>query len=533
MLARSQVCSAILPLAAGLATLASSPEVARADDAGPVEPGPDPEETRLDLGEPGFYLALDGSLRSVRLDYAYQLADRDPVHWLSLGEEGLWLLAGVAWYGLDRERNLADWDLPSWKERFTLEAWRFDNNHFPINFMGHVLSGAAYYAVPRANDHSLPVATAYAFMTSFVWEFFIEFREKVSVNDLILTLGAGMSIGEFAHRTWRYFAGLPPDASTGRHVLSGFLAPPIYLRRAIDGTPQSRPGPYDALGFSNETKLHVSGGYRATVHDYGEAHTTHGFWFEGRASSVPGEGLPGSFLLFFYDADRAALEVTGAVGEQSRHWELRAKTQLLGLYGQVLDRGGDGLWGTAAWTLAYRYRFQDFPGFNDRLGILHLPGLEAELHQRRSGIGYGLRARLNGDFAGLHSAAYGRWKELGLAEGEVEKTVLRKHNYYYAWGGSGRLEAQLDLGPLTLAGGAALGLYDSQEGLDRSQEALTIDSDLRDRVIDLDLSLGLRVPDTPVVLRGTYGSTARRSRLDAIVVDRRIQSWALSVGAGF
>src|SRR5690606_8505193 len=57
--------------------------------------------------------------------------------YLRAGLEELAMLAGgTIWYLID-ERNVLDWDFDSVEQRFREEAYRFDNNHFPINFVAH------------------------------------------------------------------------------------------------------------------------------------------------------------------------------------------------------------------------------------------------------------------------------------------------------------------------------------------------------------------------------------------------------------
>jgi len=489
------------------------------------------DEPTCDDGLRGCYRAVDGTLIDPSAEYDRRLDAADPFHLLSLGESAFWLGAGIAWYAADEERNLADWDFPSWEQRFTLEAWRFDNNHFPINFMGHSLSGAAYYAMPRANDHNIAVATTYGFVTSFIWEFFVEFREKVSVNDLIVTSGAGMTIGEFSHKLWRYFSGIAPDSSTGKQVLATVLGAPIYLRRAIDGTPQSGAAPYDDYGFSTHIGLRLGAGYQVRLHDYGKQVTTHGVWLGGRLSSIPGEGRPGDFALFFHEADIAELRLHGGIGQRARDLELITDTHILGLYGQDIDEGGNGIAGVVGWSLGFRYRFFDFDGYNDRLGILHLPGLGTDFSYRHGSTAVNAYWRLNGDFAGIHSAAHSRWAADAVGPDDRGKTVLRKHNYYYAWGVSSRFGGRLDLGPVDLGVGVSIGAYDSQEGLDRSQEELTLDPDATDRAIELETQVGLTVPSTPMRIGVGWASSERRSRVGHQTVDRHLQTWSLAVGA--
>ncbi len=480
----------------------------------------------------GCFYDLDERWKSPSILYDERLDAMDPFHLMTLSGEALFLGAGIVWYAVDDERNLADWDYPSWKQRFTLEAWRFDNNHFPINFMGHTLSGAAYYAFPRANDHGVLVSTAYSFMTSFVWEFFVEFREKVSVNDLLVTTSAGMPIGEFANKLWRYFTGIPPDASTGRHVFAAIAGFPVYTRRAIAGQPQTTDGPYDALGFSNHISPDLRAGYQVRLHDYGERVTTHGARIGGRLSSIPGEGRPGAFSLFFYQADIVDLWLSAAVGNRAREWELSSDVHLLGLYDQTLDAARDGHQTVVAMTLGYRYRFDDFYRYNDRLGILHLPGSGFDFRYTAGDAQLSAYHRLHGDFAGLHAAAYSGWANEVIGPEDRDKTILRKHNYYYAWGVSSRFGGRLSIGPLDLGASAAIGVYDSIEGLDRQQENLTIDPDATDRVLELEAQVGFTVPDTKVRLGAGWSSTERRSRVEHVIVDTNLETWTLGVSAG-
>ena len=81
------------------------------------------------------------------------------------------LAGGTTWYWLD-DRNIVDWDFDSWEQRFSEEAYRFDNNEFPINFIGHALNGAAFYGLSRSNRMDVLSSFLYGAVTSFVWEFF-------------------------------------------------------------------------------------------------------------------------------------------------------------------------------------------------------------------------------------------------------------------------------------------------------------------------------------------------------------------------
>ncbi len=489
---------------------------------------PDPERAVVPQG---CYLDIDRKLRNSSEVYDARLSALKPFHLLTLGELSLFLGAGALWYAIDNDRNLADFDFPSWEQRFSGEAWTFDNNHFPINFIGHPLSGGMYYAMPRANDHAVWVASSYALMTSFLWEFVIEFREKVSVNDLLITFGAGVTIGEFGHKLWRYTSGIPMKSTVVQDFLAATLGFPVSVKRAIEGEPQAVEGPYDEHGFSNQIGQRLEAGYRVRLHDYGKRVTTHGVRLGGRLSSIPGDGRPGDFSLFFHEADIVELWLAGGGGNNAREWDLRSDMQVLGLYGQRIDTSGNGYSGVLALNMGYRFLFQDFDGYNDRLGIAHFPGIGTDFRLRAGPIALRTYWRMNPDFAGVHAAAFPAWRDAAVGDDDTEKTILRKRGYYFAWGLSSRFGGKLQLGPVDLSAAGRIGVYDSQEGLDRNQRDITLDVNATDRVLEFESQVGFTVPTTRFRLGIGWGITDRRSRVADIQVDRSIQTWTLGVGA--
>lgn len=149
--------------------------------------------------------------RQVELDTAdHHLLERPHPHYLlPAGELFTAVAGGFIWYWTDRKRQVADWDFPSIKQRFTGDAWKYDSNPFPINWAWHAYDGAQYHLFARGNDLSLLESMAYGIGTSVVWEFTVEFREQVSINDVILTSASGTAIGEYLHWLGRYFESAP------------------------------------------------------------------------------------------------------------------------------------------------------------------------------------------------------------------------------------------------------------------------------------------------------------------------------------
>jgi hypothetical protein len=481
------------------------------------------DEAPCRLHDLGCFLDADG--QPTEADDAYRrVVHRDSPNYLRAAlEEGLALGAGTAWYWIDRERQVADWDFPSWKQRLTLEAWRFDNNPFGINFAWHAFNGAGFHVLARSNDLSLAGAFGYGVASSMAWEILFEFREKVSVNDAIVTSGAGVGIGEFVHWLGRYVQGGPGWA---RWSL-GFWH---TAHDALDDRgPRDLGVPRDNLGLRSDIWHRFRLGY-AGGRTTGDV-TMHRVGVEGRLVAIPGYLRPGRFDRWFFDGNVTALSlaVTGADGSGV---DLVADTTVLGYYQQRIPRGagvGNALMIGA--NLAYRYRRETVGDWQDRLALMHLPGPAVDVHARWSRVVAAARLRLSPDFAGIHAPLNDEWN--AAHPGEVGKTILRKQGYYFGWGYSARAELELEL-PRVRAGAALLiGRYDSQEGLDRSQEGVEVDVDLTDTVIDQDAWLRIYPLATGAHLELRYRRQHRRSTQDQLELARTLERVTLGLGLTF
>jgi hypothetical protein len=77
-----------------------------------------------------------------------------------------------------------------------------DTDDWIINYIGHPLSGAAYYTIARSNNYSKMESFGYSvIMSTFFWEYGFEaFAEKPSIQDLIITPVVGSIIGEYFYQ---------------------------------------------------------------------------------------------------------------------------------------------------------------------------------------------------------------------------------------------------------------------------------------------------------------------------------------------
>ncbi|MEK6579101.1 MAG: DUF3943 domain-containing protein, partial [Bdellovibrionota bacterium] len=168
----------------------------------------------IQLDESGNY--VDKRDRSRKLDFeeAYSIYWRETPkqkHYLRAALEMAAILGmGFAGYWIKEEANKADWDYnwdwKSWRKKLvTGEAWKFDNNAMYMNAPGHPFAGAIYYAVARSNNLNRIESFLVSFAGSLIWESCVEYKEVISINDMVFTPFAGWTIGEAIHQLGEFF----------------------------------------------------------------------------------------------------------------------------------------------------------------------------------------------------------------------------------------------------------------------------------------------------------------------------------------
>ena len=109
-----------------------------------------------------------------------------------------------------------------WKRNFR-EGWKWDHNHWAINFYGHPYQGSMYYAAARGSGYGFYSSLLFAALGSSTWEMFCE-TEYPAPNDLISTSIAGSMFGEALYRLSRV-AYNKPGAPWYRQLAAFVLEP--------------------------------------------------------------------------------------------------------------------------------------------------------------------------------------------------------------------------------------------------------------------------------------------------------------------
>lgn len=510
-----------------LAASTLSGAVARADE--PAELAP------VVADDPEVAAAPEVSLASDAAPEPRPRGSRRRRHGIAAVEELIGLGIGATWYWISREQNLADWDIDSIHQRFSADSFRLDTNSMAINFLWHPLSGAAYYGLPRANGLSMPTSAAYGLLTCLVWEYGLEFREKLSINDVITTPLTGIAVGEFLSRFALYMNRIPGGGSPEQRILGAFLGPTQAMHDAgyrFAGVPAD--APRDSLGhdasLAHRFVMDVGAAFVATPGRESRGGFT--FGFEGELFAMPGFLRDDRQRRGFFDAERSSMRMRFTLSRQVRQTELAADAILVGghfqrMHGPTGARRGRAV--TIGTHLAYRYRRDALPGYRDALGATGLPGFALEVDVVRPKLAFHLGGRLEGQFAGVNAPAYDAWAV--AHPGVVTKHVLRAFDYYYAWGLGARASARLEVPHVVLEVAVDHARYRSQEGLDRAQEELDVDLRGRARLIDVEARLRVRpIPRRALYLEASVGRRLRDDTLAGLRTERRLDRLGVVLG---
>lgn len=464
-------------------------------------------------------------------------------HGRALWEMGGGLALGTGGYWLLRRSNATDWDNPKPLSRFDGSAWVLDNNSIGVNFLGHPAMGGFAYSLARGNHHSVLGAYGYSFLTSFVWEFVIEFKEKVSANDVLVTPTTGVPLGEFFHKLGLYLDSGHHD-SVGFDVLRWTLGTGVSLDRQLDGRAAPRVAGQDSLGFSTEIWHEFATRYG--VFEVQTPQDTRSARYElgvaGRLVTLPGYGAPGAFGRGFWGAEIADFAVDAEASRHGTGLRVRADSILAGYHAQRLGRAGAGVRGasvTLGTSLGYEYlrseanRYASVedalelpdpdlrshrPNRREQYGALQLPGFAADFRWLGANAAFEARARLQPSFAGVGAAAFYEWSAAHLDD--RSKSILHRQGYFYGWGGAANVMAKAALGPLRAGFELLYGAYRSQDGRDRHPEQLSVDVPVTAQVLRYQGSLGV-APSPAVSVSLELGVRRFHSNVDGFELTAR------------
>lgn len=510
---------------------------------GAVQPaGAAPPKPHLGMNEvrSGTFEAPDGTKLEIDEVYKAHLSLRKPHHLRNLYWQVGILGIGTIWYWTNAIANSTDWEYEDadFAARFKADAIRFDNNSFTINHLAHPTAGGGYYLASRVHNYGVGMSSLISFASSFIWEAGLEWRERISINDMIFTPGAGIAMGESYYRLSHYLNSAPDGGNWLHKTFAWLIGWPVAVNRWIDGVEPVNDGLEDRLGFSAAYahRFRVSAQVANESGDRaGDAGALAGFRLEGDIYAVPGFKRPGTFAMLFSDGNFTEFDTSFWWNDSGVAMiDLNFHSVVVGYYQQSYEGTPDTLTGSAgrfAMGFAFEHVQRWLPEPRDRRAILHLPGGELKIWHAWEGLIHDLEVTLNPDFSAIDSISFPTWKLNNFDE--TERSVLERQGYYFGFGGTARIESTLRYRGLALRGRLRLTYSNGIEDLDREEEAITSQSPIEDTIVEAFASLGYTEPSTRLSGRIEARRINRVGRLDNAQLSRGWTHLGFSFGSEF
>lgn len=420
-------------------------------------------------------------------------------------------------YWLHQDVMKEDWEYHfTWEDQkkriFQLDGFRMDSNKFSINWT-HPMAGGMYYNYARTNHFNKLESFLYAFSCSLAWESLVEFKEVISVNDMIATPFGGIGIGEASFQLGRLFRSQRP---TFINKIARMLSNPIMaLNEWMDRKKYKNQFAFEEGQFWDDCHL-VIGPMFSTMAG-GGSHAFMKIGIETQIFTLPHYGEPGTFSSNMKDTLFSELNIGAAYNKNGIYqFDLFARAILFGYFSQNIQSSSDahGRKGYSFFVGAAcafdvlninpaKLKNDENANILDRADkhcIINLLGPAVDFTIYRDRLKIRIAVGAYPDFALIYSHAFKKYLQLYPAE--LTKVTLKKFGYYYAAGITLSSLLQIEYANLELKGTLKFHYYDSIERMDRFQKDIPSGNDfnLKDRRVIYRLSLGYHIPGTSLRL---------------------------------
>jgi hypothetical protein len=362
-------------------------------------------------------------------------------------DDGLHVLTALTWASIElaipgwyywhtKDEQKVDWADPSWRDKLTLRAVRFDTNAFHVNAIRHPLAGIGDYQIARSNGFGMLGSTVFAYVAGAIWELCVEYREDPSANDLIMNGAAGLAVGEPFYQIGQLWRG--GETSLADRLRTAAFSP--FAAAQDTWRPHRgrlrRPAWTDFAFVAGAASHRLDDGtFRdelAVAADI-EAVRHAGYVTPGAQAARLAPGAWNRIALGARIADRGD-------GIQPVMTSVRTRTSIAGTYRQTDD--GDGT--LLAIGTQFTYRRERLAARSDHLAIAHLLGPQLQLSRRRGGT------ELRWDTAAY--ADFGLVDAHVFAPGSLPRpppflSTLQAQGYYSGGGASLETRVRTDRGP--------------------------------------------------------------------------------------
>jgi hypothetical protein len=455
----------------------------------------------------------------------------------ALLELGVVFTLGFAWYATSAP-TVHRWD-PGYRwsvfeDKLTGVHVGTDANSFGTNFIGHPLGGTGYYLAARSNRLTTWQSAGFAVAGSLLWEVFGEVSEVVSVNDMITTPLAGISIGEATTQLAAHFDRSEPTGTN--RVLGSVFGPVKSLNDALDGLEPARAPRGSPARDWHRFHLEAAGTF---AHADAQGSTPSAWWPEARFEAtsqivrLPGYLESGHDSHAFDDANVSRIGLTGSVGSAGLS-DLAFETQvvLAGSAYRALGRDpSGGLWGGNGFVglgSGFQYTLHQYRRGEGRAmdRIASVRPLELVFEQRGvlGGPVLVTALELGPDFGGVTPVAIAGFRGAPSAL----PTVQSARGYYFGAGGHLRASLALESGPVR-AGGE----FHAQRFRNVGDDPHPVGIPLADSLTMFGGTLGYDDPVTGVMPRAFIGRRIRAGSVGDARESRAETTLGFGVGVVF
>jgi hypothetical protein len=354
---------------------------------------------------------------------------------------------GFAQYLANQRSNSVDWDFGyDWdglRGKLGGNGYSFDTNDFHTNFLKHPAAGTLYYWAARTNRLTVLESFAYAVVASTLWEYFFEFRERASINDILVTPVAGLVLGEMTVQLGAFFD--RSCDSLPNKVLADVLGPMKSIHDALDGARPARDVQCDRYGFSRRGEHEfrfslAAGALFSTSEPSAAVRFETQFGLHTRIVALETYGSEGRGYTTFADGNVSEFWLHGAFADSGwTDFTMRSTVILLGLQYRSLARSSEGLSGDEVLLGLLVGTEYDMHRFgvgaeqqHDRYFALDVPGVSMAYRRFMGAIRLELELQTSVALAGIDPFALPEYLVVNSIEDLA--TVARDQRYNYAAG---------------------------------------------------------------------------------------------------
>ena len=307
--------------------------------------------------------------------------DHTPASYVTaLVESAIVLGVSATWYWTHEKENKVDfdlhWDWPSWEKKLNFSAVKLDTNEFSVNAVHHPLQSVIQYHIARTNHFGVLGSWLWSTGYGVFWEYFIEYREYPSLNDMIINASTGVEIGEPLWEIGQLWRG--GDVSVSDRIQTAMFSPFDAGQDYWGGRfRRFRPRAWRSIALSggvlqryDDSKTHNRLAFISDIDLVADRHYI-------TPSAYSGSIRPGSWSRL-----RSRLELEQGVGDGLARAELDSRTAIVGHYRQ--DDEGRGVF--LAIGSAFNYRREVASDLEDRVAVADLLGPQVQLSLRTPNV---------------------------------------------------------------------------------------------------------------------------------------------------